>query len=90
MTINLIEIAIMAQENMKKEKEFIDGVKFAMHNLPKVFEGSYIECSQYINGKINIASINCINNPKYIGCIALYAAMNDIILFKAKRGECLE
>lgn len=85
MYINLKEISIMAMENMRHDKELVAGVKFAMDNLPKTFEGTYIECAQYINGKINTASINAIDNPMYIGCIALYGAMNDIILHYARK-----
>ena len=85
MYINLTEIAIMAQENMRKEKEFIAGVKQTMKDLPKTYEGSYLECARYINTRITIASINAINNPAYNGCIALYSAMNDIILWKATK-----
>ena len=87
MTINLIEIAIKAQENMRHDKEFITGVKYAMEcfNEYKVYEGSYLDCIQYLNGKITIASINSINNPTYIGCIALYSAMIDELLYLARK-----
>jgi hypothetical protein len=85
--INLIEIAVKAQENMRKEKEFIAGVKYAMESFEeyKVYEGSYLDCIQYLNGKITIASINNINNPAYIGCIALYSAMIDELLYIVKK-----
>lgn len=85
--INLVDIAIKAQNNMKKEKEFVAGVLQAMNWLKevKVYNGSYFECIQYLNGKITIASINNINNPAYIGCIALYSAMIDELLYLARK-----
>lgn len=85
--INLIEIALKAQENMRKEKEYINGVKQAMKCFEecKVYNGSYLECIQYLNSKITIASLNTINNPAYIGCIALYSAMIDELLYLAKK-----
>lgn len=87
MAINLIEIAIKAQENMRHDKEFITGVKYAMEcfNEYKVYEGSYLDCIQYLNGKITIASINTLNNPAHIGCIALYSAMIDELLYLARK-----
>lgn len=89
MTINLIEIAIKAQENMRHDKEFIAGVKYAMEcfNEYKVYEGSYLDCIQYLNNKITIASINTLNNPAYIGCIALYSAMIDELLYLARKED---
>lgn len=85
--INLIEIAIKAQENMRKEKEYIAGVKYAMECFSeyKVYDGSYLECIQYLNSKITIASLNNINNPAYIGCIALYSAMIDELLYLVRK-----
>jgi hypothetical protein len=87
MNLNLIEIALKAQENMRKEKEYINGVKQAMEYLKdnKVYNGSYIDCIQYINQKITLASLNAINNPAYIGCIALYSAMIDELLYLARK-----
>lgn len=87
MTINLIEIAIKAQEAMRHDKEFIKGVKYAMECFKefKVYEGSYIDCIQYLNSKITIASVNTLNNPAYIGCIALYSAMIDELLYLARK-----
>lgn len=85
--INLVEIALKAQENMKKEKEFIAGVKYAMTCFKeyKVYNGNYLECIQYLNSKITIASLNAINNPAYIGCIALYSAMVDELLYLVRK-----
>lgn len=85
--INLIEIALKAQENMRKEKEFIAGVKYAMTCFEeyKVYNGSYIECIQYLNSKVTIASLNSINNPAYTGCIALYSAMIDVLLYLVRK-----
>ena len=87
MTINLIEIAIKAQEAMRHDKEFIAGVKYAMQCFEeyKVYSGSYLECIQYLNSKITIASLNTINNPAYIGCIALYSAMIDELLYFVRK-----
>jgi hypothetical protein len=87
MNLNLIEIALKAQENMRKEKEYIDGVKYTMQCFKesKVYNGSYLDCVQYLNGKITIASLNAINNPAYIGCIALYSAMIDELLYLVKQ-----
>ena len=47
-TINLIELAIKAQEQMRKEKEFIAGVKQAMEFLTeiKTYNGTYLDCIQ--------------------------------------------
>ena len=85
--INLVEIAIKAQESMRKEKEYIDGVKNAMLWLhsSKYYDGTYLEAIDYINRKIAIASLNAINNPMYIGCIALYSAMIDELLYLVKQ-----
>lgn len=85
--INLIEIAIKAQEAMRKEKEYIDGVKNAMLWLhsSKYYDGTYLEAIAYINRKIAIASLNAINNPMYIGCIALYSAIIDELLYLARK-----
>lgn len=85
--INLIEIAIKAQEGMIKEKKYIDGVKNAMRWLHsnKYYNGTYLEAIAYINRKIAIASLNAINNPAYIGCIALYSAMIDELAVYAKQ-----
>ena len=87
MNLNLIEIALKAQENMRKEKEYVAGVKYAMQCFKesKVYNGNYLDCIQYLNGKITIASLNAINNPAYIGCIALYSAMIDELLYLAKK-----
>lgn len=76
-TINLIDLAIKAQEQMRKEKEFIAGVKQAMEFLSenKTYNGTYLDCIHYINNKITIASINAIDDKVYIGMIALYSAI---------------
>lgn len=86
-TINLIELAINAQEQMRKEKEFIAGVKQATELLTetKTYNGTYLDCIQYINQKITIASINAINNKAYIGMIALYSAIIDQLVCLAKK-----
>ena len=85
--INLIELAIKAQEQMRKEKEFIAGVKQAMEFLTEVktYNGTYLDAIQYINQKITIASINAIDNSAYIGMIALYSAMIDILAYLARK-----
>lgn len=86
-TINLIELGIKAQEQMRKEKEFIAGVKQAMEFLTEVktYNGTYLDAIQYINQKITIASINAIDNNAYIGMIALYSAMIDILAYLARK-----
>ena len=86
-TINLIELAIKAQEQMRKEKEFIAGVNQSMQFLTeiKTYNGTYLDCIQYINQKITIASINAINNDAYIGMIALYSAIIDQLTYLAKK-----
>lgn len=92
-TIGLTEIAHLAQNRMKKEKEYIEGVKFAMHTMPKTYDGTYTECARYINHKLENASFNAVISPQltaddpmlYIGCIALYASMNEILLEKASK-----
>lgn len=85
--INLIDLGIKAQEQMRKEKEFIAGVKQAMEFLTEVktYNGTYLDCIQYINQKITIASINAIDNNAYIGMIALYSAMIDILAYLARK-----
>ncbi len=85
--INLIELGIKAQEQMRKEKEFIAGVKQAMEFLTEVktYNGTYLDAIQYINQKITIASINAIDNNAYIGMIALYSAMIDILAYLARK-----
>ena len=87
MTINLVEIAIKAQENMRHDKEFITGVKYAMgcFNNYKVYVGSYLDCIQYLNSKIAVSNLNAIENSMYIGCIALYSAMIDELLYLARK-----
>ena len=86
-TINLIELGIKAQESMRKEKEFIAGVKQAMEFLTEVktYNGTYLDCIQYINQKITIASINAIDNNAYIGMIALYSAIIDQLAYLARK-----
>jgi hypothetical protein len=86
-TINLIDLAHMAVENMRKEKEFVEGVKYAIECFRenKVYYGSYIACAWYINNKISIASLNTTNNPKMLGAIALYGAMADILFSLARK-----
>lgn len=85
--INLIELAIKAQEQIKKEKEFIAGVKQAIEFLTetKTYNGTYLDCIQYINRKITIASINAINNNAYIGMIALYSAIICQLTYLARK-----
>ena len=87
MTINLIEIAIKAQENMIKDRTYITGVKNVMEWLKsnKTYEGTYLDCIDYINNKIPMASLNAVTNKNYIGCIALYSAMIDELLYLAKK-----
>ena len=86
-TINLIELGIKAQEQMRKEKEFIAGVKQAMEFLTEVktYNGTYLDAIQYINQKITIASINAINNNAYIGMVALYSAIIDQLAYLARK-----
>ena len=86
-TINLIELGIKAQEQMRKEKEFIAGVKQAMEFLTEVktYNGTYLDAIQYINQKITIASINAIDNNAYIGMIALYSAIIDQLAYLARK-----
>ena len=87
MAINLIEVAIKAQENMRHDKEFIAGVKYAMECFSeyKVYEGNYLDCIQYLNSKIAVSSLNAIENSMYIGCIALYSAMIDELLYLIRK-----
>lgn len=86
-TINLVDLAQSAINNMRKEKEFAEGVKYALQCFrdSKVYYGSYIACAWYINNKISIASLNTINNPKMLGAIALYGAMADILFSLARK-----
>lgn len=86
-TINLIELGIKAQEQMRKEKAWIDGVKQGMHFLEdvKIYRGTYLDAIQYINQKITIASINAIDNNAYIGMIALYSAIIDQLAYLARK-----
>ena len=86
-TINLIELGIKAQEQMRKEKEFIAGVKQAMNFLTeiKIYNGTYLDCVQNKKKKITIASINAINNNGYIGMIALYSAIIDQLAYLARK-----
>ncbi len=83
MTINLIEIAVMAQKNMRKETAFVAGVLVAMEHLReiKTYNGTPKQCIQYLNSKITMASINAINNPAHIGSIALYSAMITVLYY---------
>ena len=85
--INLIDLGIKAQEQMRKEKEFIAGVKQAMEFLTEVktYHGTYLDAIQYINQKITIASINAIDNNGYIGMIALYSAIIDQLAYLARK-----
>ena len=51
----------------------------------KTYNGTYLDAVQYINQKITIASINAIDNNAYIGMIALYSAMIDILAYLARK-----
>ena len=86
-TINLTELATKAHEQMRDEKEFIAGVKQAMESLAetKTYNSTYLDCIQYINQKITLASINAINNNAYIGMIALYSAIIDQLAYLARK-----
>lgn len=86
-TINLIEIATIAMEGMRKEKEYIDGVKQGLEFMRdiKVYYGTYLDCILYVNQKLTIASLNAIDNNAYIGMIALYSAMIDVLAFLARK-----
>ena len=86
--MNLIELAHKAQLNMRKEKGWARGVSQAMKWLAenKTYYGTSEECIAYLNQKIMTASLNALNNDTYIGSIALYSAMIDVLL----RGEHVE
>ena len=80
--MNLIELAHKAQRNMRKEKDWARGVSIAMKWLAdnKTYNGTPESCIAYLNQKIMSASLNAIYNEVYIGSIALYSAMIDVLL----------
>ena len=84
-TINLIELAHMAQNRMPKYKELGKGVSFGMKTIPKLYEGTYLGLAMYINTKIINASTNAISNKElYEGCVFLYSHMLEIVLEKMR------
>ena len=82
--MNLIELAHKAQLRMRKEKDWAKGVSLAMKWLAenKTYNGTPKECIAYLNQKIMAASLNALSNDVYIGSIALYSAMIDVLLEK--------
>jgi len=92
MIINLLDLAIKSQEPMEKKKEYIEGVKFAMDCIKsnKTYNGNYLECIQYLNNKVQLATINmCHDDNKmlYCGCIALYSSMIETLIIKIQDNE---
>lgn len=86
--MDLIELAYKAQRYMLKEKDWEEGISLAMKWIAenKTYKGTPEECMAYLNQKIMTASRNALNNNVYIGSIALYSAMIDVLL----RGEHVE
>lgn len=86
--MNLIELAYKAQRNMRKEGRWARGINQTMRWLAenKTYSGTPEECIAYLNQKIMAASLNATYNEVYIGSIALYSAMIDVLL----RGEHVE
>ena len=82
--MNLIELAHKAQRNMRKEGRWAKGVSLAMRWLAenKTYNGTPEECIAYLNQKIMSASLNALSNGTYIGSIALYSAMINVLLEK--------
>ena len=87
--MNLIELAHKAQRNMRKEKYWARGVSQAMKWLAenKTYSGTPEECIAYLNQKIMSASLNALSNGTYIGSIALYSAMIDVLLRKERESD---
>ena len=83
--IDLKAIAEEARKSMYQDEKLKLGTDFAIDNMASIYEGSYIECAQYISDKVFMASVNAIDNPIYNGCINLYATMLQIILNKAQK-----
>ena len=76
MLIKLHEVAGCAWYNLNTRKDYEDGIKFAIDNMPVNYVGTKKECALYLIDKVQIATNNAINNPSlYLGCIALYNAM---------------
>lgn len=86
--MNLIKLVHQAQRYMLKEKDWDEGIRLATEWIAenKTYEGTPEECIAYLNQKIMAASRNALNNNVYIGSIALYSAMIDVLL----RGEHVE
>ena len=86
--MNLVKLANKAQRYMLKEKDWAKGIRLAMKWLAenKTYYGTSEECIEYLNQKIVAASRNALNNDVYIGSIALYSVMIDVLL----RGEHVE
>lgn len=86
--MDLIKLAHKAQRYMLKEKDWEEGISLATEWIAenKNYEGTPEECIAYLNQKIISASRNALDNNVYIGSIALYSAMIDVLL----RGEHVE
>lgn len=84
-TVDLIELAHMAQNRMPKYKELGKGVSFGMKTIPKLYEGTYLGLAMYLNNRIIAASTNAASNRNlYEGCIFLYSHMLEIVLEKMR------
>lgn len=86
--MNLVALAHKAHRYMLKEKDWEEGIGLAMKWIAenKTYKGTPEECMAYLNQKIISASRNALNNDVYIGSIALYSAMINVLL----RGEHVE
>ena len=85
-TINLTEIAHLAQNKLPKYKELAKGVSFGMKTLKgQTYNGTYLACADYLNTHIANSAINMTieyNKDKhdlYVGYIALLSYMNTVL-----------
>lgn len=82
--MNLHELAVKAQKEVSENRVLARGITLATEWLSDSgdYHGTNRECAQYLNQKIMIATVNAIENRDYLGCIALYSKMIELLLLE--------
>ena len=76
--MNVIELALIAQDHMNKNRIYAKGVRFAMKTLPKSYNGTKAELAMYLAERIERTICNMSHDEDhelYYGQIALLNQM---------------
>ena len=82
--MSVIELALIAQEHKKKNRNYAKGVNFAMKTLPKSYNGTKADLAMYLAERIERTLCNMSHDEDHELNYGQIALLNQMI------NECLE